>query len=673
MRTPTLLAAFIFLGALAGPAGAELPEGSEDLPEELTAKPLVPDRERERLPVAMAGAAPLTTADVGAWLDGLMPYALDEGGIAGAVVVVVGDGGVVLQKGYGFADVEEGTPVDPDTTLFRPGSVSKLFTWTAVMQLVEDGRLDLDTDINEYLDFEIPQGPRGEPVTLRDIMTHTAGFEERLKALIFENEDTLQPLGESLASWVPARIFPAGTTPAYSNYATGLAGYIVELVSGQSFEAYVEAHILEPLGMVNATFRQPLPERFEGQMSAGYATAWGGAKAFELVNPAPAGSLSASGAAMAKFMLAHLQHGSYGGAQILEPRTVREMHRTMLTMIPPLHRMALGFYETDVNGRNAIGHAGDTQWFHSELNLFIDDGVGLFLAMNSSGENGATSRIRSALYQAFADRYLPGPGPSGTTDAASAARHAAMMAGNYVNSRRAETSFLSVLGLLGQVKVMDNGDGTLSVPFWDDFAGKPTTWQEIAPFVWLEKGGETRLAAVVTDGTVQRFSIDGPSPFLVFEPADWWKSSSWLLPLVNAGLLALLLTAFLWPVKAIVRRRYAQPALFAGPDLRAHRWVRIASVATLAVIAAWMVTISAMFSDLAMLSGTLDSWLLVLQLLSLVILAGSFAVSAWHAWRVWTGVRRWPSKLWSLVLVLAFGTVLWVALAFHLIGFDTGY
>lgn len=668
------LIALTFVCALAAPLMAQQqdptdPAGEPLVPDEV----LVPDEEGETAEVLSPGVAPLTRADLEAWLDGFMPYALADGGIAGAVVAVVADGEVVLQKGYGFADVQEGTLVDAEKTLFRPGSVSKLFTWTAVMQLVEDGKLDLDTDVNEYLDFEIPEGPGGEPITLRDIMTHTPGFEERLKSLIFEDEAALQPLGESVASWVPERIFRVGTTPAYSNYATGVAGYIVERVSGQSFDDYLDTHIFEPLGMTNATFRQPLPERFKGQMSAGYATAWGDAKAFELVNPAPAGSLAASGADMAKFMLAHLQQGAHDGARILEPQTVREMHRTMLTMIPPLHRMALGFYESDANGRNVIAHGGDTQWFHSDLNLFIDDGVGLFISMNSAGKNGATSKIRSALYEMFADRYLPGPEPSGTMDEETAAEHAAMMAGTYVNSRRAETSFLSALGLVGQLKVMDNGDGTISVPFWDDFTGKPTSWHEIAPFVWLEEGGESRLAAVVTDGVVQRFSIDGLSPFMVFDPAPWWKSSSWLLPLVNASLAALLLTALLWPVKAIVRRRYAQPALFAGPDLGAYRWTKIASIATLAVIAAWTVTISTMFSDLGMLSGVLDAWLMALQLLSLVVLVGSFVVSLWHAWRVWTGERRWPAKLWSVVLVIAFGAVLWVALVFHLIGFGTDY
>ena len=126
---------------------------------------------------AGTGTGTLTRQDLAAWLDGFMPYAIGRGDIPGAVVVVVKDGEVLLQKGYGYADVAKRTPVDPATTLFRPGSVSKLFTWTAVMQLVEQGKLDLDADINQYLDFKVPPYD-GKPVTLRNIMTHTSGIEE---------------------------------------------------------------------------------------------------------------------------------------------------------------------------------------------------------------------------------------------------------------------------------------------------------------------------------------------------------------------------------------------------------------------------------------------------------------------------------------------------------------
>ncbi len=262
----------------------------------------------------------LTPADLAAWLDGYMPYAIKTGDIAGAVVVIVKDGQVLAERGYGYADVAKRTPVDPQRTLFRPGSVSKLVTWTAVMQLVEQGKLDLDRDVNAYLDFKIP--PRdGKPVTLRNIMTHTGGFEEAVKNIMFYDPAKLDSLGNYLKAWTPARIFAPGTTPAYSNYATALAGYIVERVSGQSFDDYVDRNIFAPLGMDHSTFRQPLPKRLAATMSKGYTLGSDEASKYEIVGPAPAGSLASTGADMARFMIAHLEQGELDGKRILQPDT----------------------------------------------------------------------------------------------------------------------------------------------------------------------------------------------------------------------------------------------------------------------------------------------------------------------------------------------------------------
>src|SRR5262245_8704319 len=212
------------------------------------ATPPAPALETSAASAQAPAAAALTQSNVEAWLDGFVPFALANGDVAGAVVVVVKDGQILAQKGYGYADVAAHKPVDPETTLFRTGSVSKLTTWTSVMQLVEQGKLDLDADVNGYLDFKIP--PReGKPITLRNIMTHTPGFEERIKSLIIPEGQQFDPLDIYLKAWVPTRIFAPGTTPAYSNYATAVAGYIVARVSGQSYDDYVDQHILAPLGM----------------------------------------------------------------------------------------------------------------------------------------------------------------------------------------------------------------------------------------------------------------------------------------------------------------------------------------------------------------------------------------------------------------------------------------
>ncbi|MGH8166023.1 MAG: serine hydrolase domain-containing protein, partial [Woeseiaceae bacterium] len=334
MRLLTALAAFAFLAS----ANSVAQEGPELVPPQPGEEIVSPED------VAESPESRLTRADLEAWLDGFMTYALPRGDIAGGVVTVVKDGEVLLNKGYGFADVDEQKPVDPDLTLFRPGSVSKLITWTAVMQMVEQGKVDLDADVNTYLDFQIPERD-GEPITMRNIMTHTTGFEEQVKGLMGVG-DEVAVLGEHLKDWVPERIFPPGETPAYSNYATALAGYIVERASGMSFDDYVDQNIFEPLEMTQSTFRQPLPERLEQYMSKGYARASEDAKPFEIVGGlAPAGSMSSSGRDMAKFMIAHLQNGAFGAERILEAGTAELMHTTPLTTLPEVNRMMLGFYE----------------------------------------------------------------------------------------------------------------------------------------------------------------------------------------------------------------------------------------------------------------------------------------------------------------------------------------
>ncbi|KAF1017445.1 MAG: Protein flp [Stenotrophomonas maltophilia] len=200
------------------------------LPSYLLAAPPVPAS------TAPPPAAALTAEDAGTWLDGYLPYAIERGDIAGAAVTVVKDGQILVQRGYGFADVQNQRPVDPQRTLFRMASVSKLFTWTAVMQLVEAGKLDLDADINRYLDFKVPE--RGLPISLRQLMTHTAGFDANIKYM-WTSEAVAEAggiaLGPYLKRYVPAQIYAPGTVPAYSNYGTSLAGYIVERVSGQPF------------------------------------------------------------------------------------------------------------------------------------------------------------------------------------------------------------------------------------------------------------------------------------------------------------------------------------------------------------------------------------------------------------------------------------------------------
>jgi CubicO group peptidase (beta-lactamase class C family) len=638
------------------------------------ATPVAPVATSVADPAAATATAPvLTREDAEAWLDGFMPYALAAGDIAGAVVVVVKDGQILVQKGYGYANLAERTPVDPERTLFRPGSVSKLFTWTAVMQLVEQGKLDLDADLNEYIDFSVP--PRnGKPITLRQVMTHTAGFEEQIRGLITSEQGEITPLAEALKHWVPERIHTPGTTPAYSNYATAIAGYIVQRVSGMPFDDYIERNIFEPLGMASSSFRQPLPPALAARMSNGYAKASEGEpKPYEFISLAPAGSLASSGTDMARFMIAHLQDGAFGDIRILRAETAQKMHSTGQASVGPLNRMMLGFYETTVNGHRAISHGGDTQWFHSDLQLFLDDGVGLFVSMNSSGRDGATGNIRYALSRGFADRYFP-PAPDAAAKGVStedAKLHAQQIAGTYDSSRRPDSNILSLANLLGPVKVVANEDGTISVTAALGVGGAPKKWREVAPYLWQDTTSTDRLAADVADGEVTRFSMEPYAPIMVFQRLSTWNALA--MPLLFASLGVVLLTVLAWPVSTLVRRYYGARHRLQGTDARAHRWARIGSLLVLLGMGAALGLVVAMLSRLEMTSINNDWMVIAARLLATVALPVGAVLSVWNALEALRGRRRWLARLWAVLLALSCLFLLWLGFANHVIGFGANY
>ncbi len=595
-----------------------------------------------------------------------MPSA--RGDIAGAVVVVVKDGQILSQKGYGFSDVEKRKPVSPETTLFRPGSVSKLFTWTAVMQLVEQGKIDLDKDVNAYLDFKIP--PRNDkPITMRNILTHTTGFEETVRHLIHDNPDKLVPLDRYVKESLPYRAFDVGSTPAYSNYATALAGYIVARQSGMSFDDYVDRHIFQPLNMRHSSFRQPLPKELQPFMSQGYPGASQKAKKFEIVDPAPAGSLSASGADMGKFMIAHLN----GGAGLLKPETAKLMHNYRLDVMPGLHRMALGFYEQNINGHRGIAHGGDTSLFHSDLSLFIDDGVGLFVSVNSSGGEGAPRALREALFDEFGDRYFAAKPASGRVDAETSKKHVQQLAGNYFNSRGIRSNFLHILDLISPIAIGPDEDGKLSAPMVTNTGNKPRRWVEIEPYVWKDLDSDEKLGAKVENGQVTRWSFDTVSPFMVFDRAPWYKNPAWLAPALYSALGLLFLSAISWPVGAVARRRFKVAKAHEGKRLRLQRIWHGWQWLSLATIAGWVTFVLVGFSTLSLLGGPLDPLLITIQLLTPIAFIGLLVLAGWNLRQTFLEKRRWFSKLWAVALLLSAAVLLWVAFAFQLIGFGTNY
>jgi len=608
----------------------------------------------------------LAEADLGAFLDGILPTQIERGNIAGAVVLMVKDGKVLFAKGYGYSDVATKKPVTPDGTLFRPGSISKLFTWTSVMQLVEEGKLNLDRDVNDYLDFKIPPA-FGKPITLRNIMTHTSGYQETAKDLFVEKASDLKPLGEYLQAHMPARIFPPGEIPAYSNYATAMAGYIVQRVSGQPFDDYVSEHILNPLKMIHSTFVQPLPDALKPMMSSGYVVATQPAKPYEIVQAFPAGSSAVSAEDMSHFMLAHLQEGQYEGARILKPETVALMHSRQFAYNPALNGMCLGFYEETRNGHRIFGHGGDTVYFHSDLHLMPDQGIGFFVSYNSGGKGEVDNR--SELWHKILDRYFPysPPPPAPVTNPKADGE---VVAGYYTSSRRSQTNILAVTSMLGQLKVSSAGDGTIHIDQLKDTNGEVIHWQEIGPLLYRQKDGQA-LVGFKRDASGQMaMSID--YPFFIFQHASFLDSKPLNLFIICASLIVLLLVLLLWPVAGLIRRHYGHKLDLSSQGRRLRFLVRIVCLIDIVFFLAWVI-LGSRLNDPGSLSEKLDPWIHFIQIIGVVgCLSGLVAI--YNSYRSWSDRGRWIwAKLSDAVIALACIGFIWFVLAWNLLNFNLNF
>ncbi|MBC5799807.1 MAG: beta-lactamase family protein [Candidatus Eremiobacteraeota bacterium] len=614
--------------------------------------------------VSASEAPALTATDVNAFFDGFLPVSISRADIAGVTVAVVKDGKVLTLRNYGYADVAARRPVT-NATLFRPGSISKLFTWTAVMQQVERGKLDLDSDVNGYLDFKIPAA-FGRPITLRNLMTHTAGFEETFKDEFDQSAAQLEPLGTYLRTHMPRRIYAPGAVVAYSNYGATLAGYIVQRVSSQRYDDYIERDIFRPLGMNHSTMRQPLPPALAPFLSKGYVVGSGPAYPFEYIQVSAAGSLSSTSTDMSNFMIAQLQDGRFGSARILKPQTARLMHTLSHTEDPGLNGFDLGFYQENSNGLQIIGHAGDTNAFHSDLHLVLDKNLGFFVSFNSVGKDGAVEGIRTELFRAFLDRYFPF---RTVTERAvpSAASDAKMVQGWYLSSRREQNAFPLVF-LMGEGHVTAQPDGTIAFSPLQTPAAKPKLWREVGPLTYREIGGPARLIFVRKGDRIDYLTTDDSQPVQIFQPVSFWQQMNVIEWLGGFALLTFLITLIVWPIGALVRRYYQKPLALTGRAARLRLVTRLTCAAGILDLAGWVAFVSAV--DKAHIP---DVILYLLYILGIVCAIGAIGMIA-NAVVTWTSTRRsLLAKIAETLPALAGIGFSWLVLAFGLANFNVHY
>jgi CubicO group peptidase (beta-lactamase class C family) len=486
------------------------------------------------------------------FLDRVISGQLADDHIAGATVAVVKNGRLFFAKGYGDSDRQHGKLVSAETTLFRIGSVSKLFTWTAVMQLAEQGKVNLHADVNTYLKtFHLP-ATYPEPITLAHLLTHTAGFEDRGTGLYARTTSALEPLGQWLAEHIPARVRPPGELTSYSNYGAALAGYIVEQVSGQPYAQYVEQHLFQPLGMRSSTFRQPLPASLSADLSQGYTYTNGEYRPepFEAVQVAPAGAMSATATDIAHFMLAHLQNGRFGKERILQEATAKAMHAQQFTNDPRMPGMAYGFWEQQLNHQRLLVHGGDTTLFHSWLALLPEQQVGVFVSYNSAQGGSAPS----TLLQAFLDHYFPAPGEATPAPPAGFAERAGQISGDYWSTLRSSTTYEKLAVLSATTRVSFVGESRLAIS-----AGEQAfTVVEVTPWVFQQVDGQERVVfRPEGDGMVM---LIASTPIYAYTKVAWYDAPTAHVLLVLVCMLLFLSALLLWPLGFVLRavRRRAQ-------------------------------------------------------------------------------------------------------------------
>ncbi len=605
---------------------------------------------------------PTDPVEVETFLDGVMAAHLESSHIAGAVVAIVKDGKLFFAKGYGYADLEKKKLASPDNTLFRTGSTGKLFTWTAVMQLVEKGQLDLDKDVNTYLKtFKIP-ATFPQPITMRHLLTHTPGFEDRFTALAAREADEIEPLSEYLAKHLPARVRPPGQFTAYSNHGAALAGYIVEVISGMPFEKYVEENIFQPLGMHSSTFRQPLPSNLADQMSVGYEFKDGvyEAKPFELFRSlAPAGSMSSTAADMAIFMLAHLNLGEYQGNRILQEETVKKMHTRLYANDPKTTGNAYGFWEYRYNNLRIIDHGGDTVYFHTLLSLVPEKNIGFYVAYNTlPGRNP-----RAPLLKIFLDRYYPVTGAAETAAAAETQPlkkekpDLGRFTGCYQMARAPFTTYEAISNLFPSLEVRVTKQGNL--------LALSKQWVMVEPLVFKEVGGQdTLIFKEDPKGKITRAFLSN------LPHSAFYKITGIANPLYHYAILICCMLLFLsvwrWPISALFDK-VCRGNLEKGPEPRAPRllaWI-MANLYILMVIGLLVLLskIEGLFFGDSLLFLKI---LLVLPLISIVLTAFVlvYTIVAWIK-GYWTPCQRFH---YTLVFLASLGFI-WFLHYWNLLGF----
>ena len=625
-------------------------------------------------PAAAAATQPATDrAALGAFVDGVVRAYMTDKGIAGATVAVVDRDGPLLLRGYGMASEKPKREVDPASTMFRIGSISKTFTYVAAMQLVAAGKLDLDAPIDQYLPTALKTADsRYLPIRIWHLMTHSAGFEDgALDAHLFYADPAHVPTLEGyLAKYRPHRVRAPAVHADYSNYSVALLGAIVARVSGEPFEAYVERHILTPLGMAHTTFREPLggddrrtvSKALAGDWSIGFKRTDGGfePQGFEYISPiAPAGAGSTTAADMATWMRMLLGGGAVDEHRVLDPIAFKEMTTATFDNAPAVHAIAHGFFVGRYGQYTSLEHGGDTIWFHSNMVVLPQAGLGVFISTNT--DTGYA--LAYALPRLIFERLLPGARPQpAPTPPAQALRTDRALAGLYVSERRAYTTLEKGLNAT-LLKVSVTRDGHLVLHSGDD----SVRYVQVAPDVFRAVQTSDRVQ-FLRDARGRVTGVASAYGHVVYDRAGFFDSPNTILLSV-----VLLLLVCLCALIGAWGRRGRRSARGDGAQQRA---LRAPARAMLLAVLGWLAFFVLAAVALMGIANMGDAILFryptpllrvaviaayvaaLLSLLALLWLPRVWGSRVWSAWRKLRHTAMLTLMLWAIVLLVEWKVLL---------------
>ncbi|MFH9349461.1 serine hydrolase domain-containing protein [Kitasatospora sp. NPDC017646] len=526
---------------------------------------LTPDRAHAATAAGGSGSsaaggstAPPDPGSVKRLFDEIVPKLLAEHKIPGAAVSVVAGGQQVFAGGYGVSDVPNRTPVDPARSAFFMGSDAKVFTAVAVLQQVRAGKLDLHADVNTYLTaFKIRDSYPGHPVTVENLLTHTGGFDDTFMGLAEAEPQRSGGLGAALAAHQPDRVRAPGVTAAYDNYGVALAGYLVEVVSGQPFDQYVAQHVLQPLGMDRTTFTQPHPAPIDADLAHGYRPEGGGQTETKgLYGPlTPTGAAAVTTASdMGRLMLAQLQGGSVDGRSILDREGAVLLLARHFGPDQRMPGMAYLLEQRNRNGQQLLVKDGDVPGFHSNLALLPARGVGLYVTVNGDGEGSTGGWMTQQVLNDFVDRFYPAAGAAGAVAPAGVGGDLSKFTGDFRSTRVSQSNLTKAAALMGSVHIAAR-DGRLVVtgPVTRDPSAGETQWEQVQPGLFRQVGGSSQIAFELNgDGEVTSMLTDG-DPTIAYEPLAWYQAPELHQRIALGSLAVLVLTVIGWGVAAVVR------------------------------------------------------------------------------------------------------------------------